>query len=169
MCFHAAKRPTRNVLNPLNCDAKLFVLTVLLLGSMRGQVERLAKLEVAWAPTSAPPAVAEFTLSFIELRDGPRGKKKHVNGVRLMARACCNWCRALFRVIARNLRSPAQAKTKAHIPVKAGAAWEVRSVVMDAILRGSLPLGGVARRVSLEGDPNGMAAQVAVGKLMVGA
>ena len=40
---------------------------------------------------------------------------------------------------------------------------------MDAILRGSLPLGGVARRVSLEGNPSGMAAQVAVGKLMVGA
>jgi hypothetical protein len=40
---------------------------------------------------------------------------------------------------------------------------------MDAILRGNLPLGGVARRVSLEGNPSGMAAQVAVGKLMVGA
>jgi len=40
---------------------------------------------------------------------------------------------------------------------------------MDAILRGNLPLGGVARRVSLEGSPSGMAAQVAVGKLMVGA
>ena len=40
---------------------------------------------------------------------------------------------------------------------------------MDAILRGSLPLGGVARRVSLDCNPNGMAAQVAVGKLMVGA
>ena len=40
---------------------------------------------------------------------------------------------------------------------------------MGAILRGSLPLGGVARRVSLEGNPSGMAAQVAVGKLMVGA
>ena len=38
---------------------------------------------------------------------------------------------------------------------------------MDAILRGSLPLGGAARRVSLEGSPSGMAAQVAVGKLMV--
>ena len=35
---------------------------------------------------------------------------------------------------------------------------------MDAILRGNLPLGGVARRVSLEGSPSGMAAQVAVGK-----
>ena len=41
--------------------------------------------------------------------------------------------------------------------------------MLDAILRGSLPLGGVARRVSLEGNPSGMAAQVAVGKLMVGA
>ena len=40
---------------------------------------------------------------------------------------------------------------------------------MDAILRGSLPIEGVARRVSLEGNPSGMAAQVAVGKLMVGA
>jgi UDP-glucose 4-epimerase len=36
---------------------------------------------------------------------------------------------------------------------------------MDAILRGSLPLGGVAQRASLEGSPSGMAAQVAVGKL----
>ena len=59
--------------------------------------------------------------------------------------------------------------TKAQIPVKAGTAWEVRSVVMDTILRNSLPLGGVARRVSLEGNPRGMAAQVAVGKVMVGA
>ena len=40
---------------------------------------------------------------------------------------------------------------------------------MDAILRGSLQLGGVARKASLEGNPSGMAAQVAVGKLMVGA
>ena len=40
---------------------------------------------------------------------------------------------------------------------------------MDAILRGNMPLGGVARRVALEGNPSGMAAQVAVGKLMVGA
>ena len=40
---------------------------------------------------------------------------------------------------------------------------------MDAITRGSLPLGGVARKVSLEGSPSGMTAQVAVGKLMVGA
>ena len=41
---------------------------------------------------------------------------------------------------------------------------------MDAILRGNLPLGGVAQRVSLDGSPSGMAAQVAVvGKLMVGA
>ena len=37
---------------------------------------------------------------------------------------------------------------------------------MDAILRGSLPVGGVARRVPLEGSPSAMAAQVAVGKLM---
>ena len=40
---------------------------------------------------------------------------------------------------------------------------------MEAILRGSLPLGGLARRVSLDGNPSGMAAQVAVGKLMAGA
>ena len=40
---------------------------------------------------------------------------------------------------------------------------------MDAILRGSLPLEGVARRVSLEGNPSGTAAQDAVGKFMVGA
>ena len=40
---------------------------------------------------------------------------------------------------------------------------------MDAVLRGNLPLGGVARRDFVEGHASGMAAQVAVGKLMVGA
>ena len=40
---------------------------------------------------------------------------------------------------------------------------------MDAIIRGSLPLGGVARRDLLDGSPSGMVEQVAVGKLMVGA
>ena len=50
-----------------------FVLTMLLLGSTRGQLELLAQLEVAWAHTSAPPAVAGFTSSLIELRDGPLG------------------------------------------------------------------------------------------------
>ena len=61
-------------------------------------------------------------------------------------------------------------KTPRRIPRQGrhGLGGEER-LLMDALLRGSLPLGGVARRVSLEGNPSGMAAQVAVGKLMVGA
>ena len=47
--------------------------------------------------------------------------------------------------------------------------WELRGVVMDAILHGDLQLGGVTPRVTVEDNPAGLAAKITIGKLLDGA
>ena len=58
---------------------------------------------------------------------------------------------------------------KVQVPVKPCSAWEMRGVVVDAIAHGSLLLGGVTPRVTVEGSPAGLAAKIAIGRLLDGA
>ena len=158
--------------------------------SVRDHEDRIAKLEAAsvnrspWGSTagsasgaasSAAPAAGELTPSYVELRGWATWEDRNVKGVRREEDV------VLFMTsLKEHMPSPyhghfgepklfGSRNIKVRIPIKAGMAWEMRGVVMNAIAHDNLLLGGVTPRVTVEDSPSGMAVKLTIGRLLDGA